>query len=207
MTHFITQRLQCPSSFNNRVASLRRGGGLGRSCAWLWPARGAKSSSMIFGRIGRWQGGSETMAAKSTSAEIEGDGRRSMANGANVPRRRVEGWSPRHGGSARSTFSSQMREFCANKSFSKRRWPTGILVCAVHSQGWPVCTKAVWNHMKANQYGPHRMTTSKLRCYGNFGNQLRRGQGRACRLMRTLCLEGISTILHQHGCRRGTLHA
>jgi hypothetical protein len=65
------------------------------------------------------------------------------------------------------------------------------LVVAVHLRGSAVCTKAVWNHMKENQYGRIVMTTSSSGMYGNFG-QTNYGAAKAglSGFMRTLCLEG-----------------
>ena len=43
------------------------------------------------------------------------------------------------------------------------------LVVDVHLMGAVHCTKAVWEHMRAQKYGRIVMTTSSSGLYGNFG--------------------------------------
>jgi NAD(P)-dependent dehydrogenase (short-subunit alcohol dehydrogenase family) len=65
------------------------------------------------------------------------------------------------------------------------------LVVEVHLMGAAVCTKAVWEIMRAQGYGRVVMTTSSSGLYGNFG-QANYGAAKMALvgLMQTLALEG-----------------
>ena len=65
------------------------------------------------------------------------------------------------------------------------------LVVDVHLMGSVNCTKAVWDHMRAQNYGRIVMTTSSSGLYGNFG-QSNYGAAKMALvgLMQTLALEG-----------------
>lgn len=179
--------------FNNRVAIVTgAGGGLGRSHALALAARGVKVVVNDLGGSVDGTGGSETMAQK-VVAEIEAMGGEAMANGANVTKEdEVEAMVAE----AIERFGKvdilvNNAGILRDKSFSKMTMADWDLVVAVHLKGSAVCTKAVWNHMKANQYGRIVMTTSSSGMYGNFG-QTNYGAAKAglSGFMRTLCLEG-----------------
>lgn len=179
--------------FNNRVAIVTgAGGGLGRSHALALAARGVKVVVNDLGGLVDGTGGSETMAQK-VVAEIEAMGGEAMANGANVTKEdEVEAMVAE----AIERFGKvdilvNNAGILRDKSFSKMTMADWDLVVAVHLKGSAVCTKAVWNHMKANQYGRIVMTTSSSGMYGNFG-QTNYGAAKAglSGFMRTLCLEG-----------------
>lgn len=179
--------------FNNRVAIVTgAGGGLGRSHALALAARGVKVVVNDLGGSVDGTGGSETMAQK-VVAEIEAMGGEAMANGANVTKEdevdaMVAEAIERFG---KVDILVNNAGILRDKSFSKMTMADWDLVVAVHLKGSAVCTKAVWNHMKENQYGRIVMTTSSSGMYGNFG-QTNYGTAKAglSGFMRTLCLEG-----------------
>lgn len=179
--------------FENRVAIVTgAGGGLGRSHALALAARGVKVVVNDLGGSVDGTGGGATMA-DNVVAEIIAAGGEAIANGANV--------------TVESEVQAMVDETIAkwgkidilvnnagilrDKSFSKMEMKDWDLVVAVHLKGSAVCTKAVWNHMKANGYGRIVMTTSSSGMYGNFG-QTNYGAAKAglSGFMRTLCLEG-----------------
>lgn len=179
--------------FNNRVAIVTgAGGGLGRSHALALAARGVKIVVNDLGGSVDGTGGSETMA-QSVVKEIEAMGGEAIANGANVTKEdEVEAMVAE----AIERFGKvdilvNNAGILRDKSFSKMTMADWDLVVAVHLKGSAVCTKAVWNHMKENQYGRIVMTTSSSGMYGNFG-QTNYGAAKAglSGFMRTLCLEG-----------------
>jgi NAD(P)-dependent dehydrogenase (short-subunit alcohol dehydrogenase family) len=64
-------------------------------------------------------------------------------------------------------------------------------VIEVHLMGSVNCTKAVWNHMRAQSFGRIVMTTSSSGLYGNFGQANYSAAKMALvGLMQTLALEG-----------------
>jgi NAD(P)-dependent dehydrogenase (short-subunit alcohol dehydrogenase family) len=78
-----------------------------------------------------------------------------------------------------------------DKSFAKMSLEDFRLVMEVHLMGAVHCTQAVWNLMRAQNYGRIVMTTSSSGLYGNFG-QANYGAAKMALvgLMQTLSLEG-----------------
>ena len=78
-----------------------------------------------------------------------------------------------------------------DKSFAKMELADFRLVVDVHLMGSANCTKAVWNAMRAQNYGRIVMTTSCSGLYGNFGqaNYAAAKMG-LVGLMQTLGIEG-----------------
>jgi NAD(P)-dependent dehydrogenase (short-subunit alcohol dehydrogenase family) len=78
-----------------------------------------------------------------------------------------------------------------DKSFAKMSLDDFRLVVDVHLMGAAICTKAVWEIMRAQQYGRIVMTTSSSGLYGNFG-QANYGAAKMALvgLMQTLAIEG-----------------
>jgi NAD(P)-dependent dehydrogenase (short-subunit alcohol dehydrogenase family) len=78
-----------------------------------------------------------------------------------------------------------------DKSFAKMSLDDFRLVIDVHLMGSVNCTKAVWEAMRAQNYGRIVMTTSSSGLYGNFG-QSNYGAAKMALvgLMQTLALEG-----------------
>ncbi len=78
-----------------------------------------------------------------------------------------------------------------DKSFAKMELADFRLVLDVHLMGAAICSKAVWEAMRAQQYGRIVMTTSSSGLYGNFG-QANYGAAKMALagLMQTLAIEG-----------------
>ncbi|SMF67769.1 SDR family NAD(P)-dependent oxidoreductase [Allosphingosinicella indica] len=78
-----------------------------------------------------------------------------------------------------------------DKSFAKMTLDDFRAVVDVHLMGAAICTKAVWEIMRAQQFGRIVMTTSSSGLYGNFG-QANYGAAKMALvgLMQTLALEG-----------------
>ena len=78
-----------------------------------------------------------------------------------------------------------------DKSFAKMTLDDFRLVVDVHLMGAVVCTKAVWDTMRAQQHGRIVFTTSSSGLFGNFG-QANYGAAKMALvgLMQTLALEG-----------------
>ena len=78
-----------------------------------------------------------------------------------------------------------------DKSFAKMSLDDFRLVVDVHLMGAVICTKAVWEIMRAQNYGRVVMTTSSSGLFGNFG-QANYGAPKMALvgLMQTLALEG-----------------
>jgi NAD(P)-dependent dehydrogenase (short-subunit alcohol dehydrogenase family) len=78
-----------------------------------------------------------------------------------------------------------------DRSFAKMSLEDFRLVVEVHLMGAATCTKAVWEIMRAQNYGRIVMTTSSSGLYGNFG-QANYGAAKMALvgLMQTLALEG-----------------
>jgi NAD(P)-dependent dehydrogenase (short-subunit alcohol dehydrogenase family) len=179
--------------FNNRVAIVTgAGGGLGRSHALALAARGVKVVVNDLGGSVDGTGGGSTMA-DNVVAEIIAAGGEAIANGANVTKQdevdaMVAEAIERFG---KVDILVNNAGILRDKSFSKMTMADWKLVVDVHLHGSATCTKAVWNHMKENQFGRIVMTTSSSGMYGNFG-QTNYGAAKAglSGFMRTLCLEG-----------------
>ena len=179
--------------FKNRVAIVTgAGGGLGRSHALALASRGVKVVVNDLGGSVDGTGSGSTMA-QNVVAEIKAAGGEAIANGANVTKQdEVEAMVAE----AIKAFGKvdilvNNAGILRDKSFSKMTMDDWKLVVDVHLHGSATCTKAVWNHMKENQYGRIVMTTSSSGMYGNFG-QTNYGAAKAglSGFMRTLCLEG-----------------
>ncbi|MEA1648551.1 SDR family NAD(P)-dependent oxidoreductase [Nitrospirillum sp. BR 11164] len=84
-----------------------------------------------------------------------------------------------------------------DKSFAKMTLDDFRLVVDVHLIGAVICTKAVWEIMRAQRHGRIVMTTSSSGLYGNFG-QANYGAAKMALvgLMQTLAIEG-----EKHGIR------
>jgi NAD(P)-dependent dehydrogenase (short-subunit alcohol dehydrogenase family) len=78
-----------------------------------------------------------------------------------------------------------------DKSFSKMTIAEFREVVDVHLIGAAICSHAVWDHMRARNYGRIVMTTSSSGLYGNFG-QANYGAAKMALvgLMQTLSIEG-----------------
>lgn len=84
-----------------------------------------------------------------------------------------------------------------DKSFAKMSLDDFRLVVDVHLMGSVICTKAVWDVMRRQNYGRIVMTTSSSGLYGNFG-QANYGAAKMAivGLMQTLALEGVKNNVY-----------
>lgn len=177
--------------FDGKVAIVTgAGGGLGRQHALALAARGAKVVVNDLGRAG--SDGSET-PAEAVVREIVAAGGEARANHASVTdvtaveamvNDTVAAWG-------RVDILVNNAGILRDKSFAKMTLDDFRLVVDVHLMGAAICTKAVWDLMKAQGYGRIVMTTSSSGLYGNFG-QSNYGAAKMALvgLMQTLSIEG-----------------
>ncbi len=168
------------------------GGGLGRAHALLLARRGAKVVVNDLGGSVGGAGGSAS-AAEVVAAEIAAFGGEAMANGASVAepdqvKAMVAGAMDRWD---RIDILVNNAGILRDKSFAKMDMADFRLVIDVHLMGAAYCTKAVWDIMRAQNYGRIVMTTSSSGLYGNFG-QANYGAAKMALvgLMQTLSIEG-----------------
>ena len=186
-------------SFDKRVAIVTgAGGGLGRTHALALAKRGVKVVVNDLGGDVTGEGGSLS-AAQQVVEEIRAVGGEAIANGANVTDR----------GQVSDMVKQTIEAFgkvdilvnnagiLRDKSFAKMDLDDFQTVMDVHLMGSVNCTKAVWDHMRENEYGRIVMTTSSSGLYGNFG-QSNYGAAKMALvgLMNTLHLEGVRKNVH-----------
>ena len=179
--------------FDGRVAVVTgAGGGLGRQHALALAARGAKVVVNDLGGGLDGQGGTPS-AALAVVEEIRAAGGVAMASGASVTNALA----------VQAMVDEAMREWgridilvnnagiLRDKSFTKMTLDDFRLVVEVHLMGAVNCCKAVWDVMRAQNYGRIVMTTSSSGLYGNFG-QSNYGAAKMALvgLMQTLSIEG-----------------
>ena len=179
--------------FDGRVAVVTgAGGGLGRQHALALAARGAKVVVNDLGGGLDGQGGTPS-AALAVVEEIRAAGGVAMASGASVTNAQA----------VQAMVDEAMREWgridilvnnagiLRDKSFTKMTLDDFRLVVEVHLMGAVNCCKAVWDVMRAQNYGRIVMTTSSSGLYGNFG-QSNYGAAKMALvgLMQTLSIEG-----------------
>jgi NAD(P)-dependent dehydrogenase (short-subunit alcohol dehydrogenase family) len=178
--------------FNGRVAIVTgAGGGLGREHALALAARGAK---VVINDFGRPASGTETItAAEAVVNEILRAGGQAIVSHASVTDE----------AGIRETVAEAMSKWgrvdilinnagiLRDQSFTKMNLDDFRLVMEVHLMGAVICTKAVWDIMRAQNYGRIVMTTSSSGLFGNFG-QSNYGAAKMALvgLMQTLSIEG-----------------
>ena len=179
--------------FDGRVAVVTgAGGGLGRQHALALAARGARVVVNDLG--GTLDGnGATPKAALAVVDEIRAAGGQAMASGASVTDavavqammdEAIAAWG-------RIDILVNNAGILRDKSFSKMTLDDFRLVVEVHLMGAVNCCKAVWDTMRAQNYGRIVMTTSSSGLYGNFG-QSNYGAAKMALvgLMQTLSIEG-----------------
>jgi NAD(P)-dependent dehydrogenase (short-subunit alcohol dehydrogenase family) len=157
--------------FDGRVAIVTgAGNGLGRAHALGLASCGAKVVVNDFGGARDGTGGSLT-PAETVVEEIRKAGGTAMADGADVSSfEQVKAMVDR----ATSEWGS-VDLLCANagilrdKSFAKMEIADFAKVLDVHLNGTFYCCKAVWEGMRARNYGRIVLTTSSSGLFGNFG--------------------------------------
>ncbi|MBU6406982.1 MAG: SDR family NAD(P)-dependent oxidoreductase [Alphaproteobacteria bacterium] len=157
--------------FDGRVAIVTgAGAGLGRAHALALGARGAKVVVNDFG--GGVDGtGSSSGPADKVAQEIRDAGGEAIAHGADVTNTEHVGRMVETavGAWGRVDILINNAGILRDASFAKMDLGDFRKVLDVHLMGAVVCTKAVWDTMRAAQYGRVLMTTSSSGLYGNFG--------------------------------------
>jgi NAD(P)-dependent dehydrogenase (short-subunit alcohol dehydrogenase family) len=170
------------------------GGGLGRQHALALAARGAAVVVNDLGGMVDGNGGGTPTAANAVAEEIRAAGGKAIANGASVT-----DWNAVQAMVAAALAEWGRVDILVNnagilrdKSFAKMDLADFRLVLDVHLMGAVICTKAVWEPMRAQNYGRIVMTTSSTGLFGNFG-QSNYGAAKMALvgLMQTLSLEGV----------------
>ncbi|QGZ94671.1 SDR family NAD(P)-dependent oxidoreductase [Terricaulis silvestris] len=179
--------------FDGQVAIVTgAGGGLGRSHALELARRGAK---VVVNDLGGTLGGSggSSAAADAVVAEIVAAGGEAIADGAsvtddagvsNLVERTMSKWG-------RIDVLIANAGILRDKSFAKLELKDFAAVVDVHLMGAVKPLKAMWEIMRAQNYGRVVVTTSSTGLYGNFG-QANYGAAKLSLigLMNTLKLEG-----------------
>jgi NAD(P)-dependent dehydrogenase (short-subunit alcohol dehydrogenase family) len=181
-------------SFEGRVAIVTgAGGGLGRAYALELARRGARVLVNDLG--GARDGSGSSDAAARVVEEIEAAGGTAMANGASVTdagqveamvAAATEKWGAVH-------ILINNAGILRDKSFAKMTMEEFRAVVDVHLLGSAICTKMVWELMRAQAYGRILMTSSSTGLYGNFG-QANYGAAK-------LGLAGFAKTLHLEGAK------
>lgn len=186
-------------SFDNQVAIVTgAGGGLGREHALELARRGAKVMVNDFGGAVDGTGGSAT-AAEQVAEQIRQLGGQALASGCSVTDQQavaamvaeaLEQWG-------RVDVLINNAGILRDKTFAKAELSDFREVVEVHLMGAVICTKAVWEQMKQQNYGRIVMTTSSTGLYGNFG-QSNYGAAKLglVGLTNTLKLEGRKYGIH-----------
>ena len=159
------------------------GSGLGRSHAKFLARQGAK---LVVNDL-------DVTAAEAVAAEIHAEGGEAIACRGSVTDEAavaamvattMERWG-------RIDILVNNAGILRDKSFAKMSLDDFRLVVDVHLMGAVICTKAVWEIMRSQNYGRVVMTTSSSGLFGNFG-QANYGAAKMALvgLMQTLALEG-----------------
>jgi NAD(P)-dependent dehydrogenase (short-subunit alcohol dehydrogenase family) len=186
-------------SLSGRVAIVTgAGAGLGRAHALELARRGARVVVNDFGGATDGSGGAP-QPAHDVVEEIVSAGGCAVADVASVTDAEamaamVDGAIARWG---RVDILVNNAGILRDRSFAKMTLADFAAVIDVHLMGSVNCTKAVWDHMKAANYGRIVMTTSSSGLYGNFGQANYAAAKMALvGLMQTLGIEGVRHGIH-----------
>ena len=159
------------------------GGGLGREHALYLARKGAR---LVVNDVA-------PEAAEAVAAQIEAEGGRAIPFAASVTdeagvaamvARTLQEWR-------RVDILVNNAGILRDKSFAKMSLDDFRLVVEVHLMGTVICTRAVWERMRQQNFGRIVMTTSSSGLYGNFGQANYSAAKMALvGLMQTLAIEG-----------------
>jgi len=185
--------------FDDRVAIVTgAGGGLGRQHALELARRGCKVVVNDLGGAVDGSGGSSA-AAEQVVEEIKALGGEALANGSSVTDDAGVGFLVEQAMSAwgRVDILIANAGVLRDKSFAKMEMSDFEFVLGVHLMGTVKPAKAVWEIMRAQNYGRIVVTTSASGLYGNFG-QTNYGAAKLAVVgfMNTLKLEGQKNNIH-----------
>ena len=179
--------------FDNRVAIVTgAGNGLGREHALGLAKRGAKVVVNDFGGARDGTGGSSAAADKVVD-EIKAAGGEAIAAACSVTdeagvKAMVDAAMAKWG---RIDILINNAGILRDKTFTKMDMADFRTVVDVHLMGTVICTKAVWDIMRAQNYGRLVFTSSSSGIYGNFG-QANYGAAK-------MAMVGFMNVLHQEG--------
>lgn len=171
--------------FDNQVAIVTgAGAGLGREHALGLAERGAKVVVNDFGP-----------SRDETVEMIHANGGEALSHGADVSNtEQVEDMVAKAAADwGRVDILVNNAGILRDTSFAKMTLEDWEAVMRVHATGSFVCTKAVWPHMKAANYGRIVMTSSSSGLYGNFG-QANYGAAKTA-------MVGLMNVLHIEGAK------
>jgi NAD(P)-dependent dehydrogenase (short-subunit alcohol dehydrogenase family) len=179
-------------SFKDRVAIVTgAGGGIGRAYALELARRGAKVVVNDLG--GARDGTGHSDMALKVVEEIAAIGGEAMSNGGSVTEyeQMADMVAQAKAKWGRVDILMNNAGILRDKSFTKMEPADFELVVKVHLIGSAFATKAVWDTMREQNYGPILMTASSTGLYGNFG-QANYGAAKLglVGLMKTLAIEG-----------------
>ena len=179
-------------SFEGRVAIVTgAGGGLGRAYALELGRRGARVVVNDLG--GARDGSGSSDSAEKVAEEIRQAGGSAIASGASVTDfaqvEQMAALAREQWGGIHILINNA--GILRDKSFAKMEMADFRAVVDVHLIGSANCAKALWETMRAQNYGRILMTSSSTGLYGNFG-QANYGAAKlgVAGLARTLHLEG-----------------
>jgi NAD(P)-dependent dehydrogenase (short-subunit alcohol dehydrogenase family) len=185
--------------FEGKVAIVTgAGGGLGRQHALELARRGAKVVVNDLGGSVDGSGGSSA-AAMAVVEEIKAFGGEAIANGSSVTDDAGVALMVKDAMDAGGRIDILIANagVLRDRSFPKMTIDDFEFVMAVHLMGTVKPTKAVWEIMKAQNYGRIVVTTSSTGLYGNFG-QANYGAAKLSLVgfMNTMKIEGQKNNIH-----------